>query len=480
MQSGPRDFDTSFPERVGQYELLAPIGSGGMAKVFLARRCGPGGFEREVALKLTHAHLSAEPTLTTELIEEGKLASRVRHANVVNVHAVEDSPYGVFLVMDYIEGDTLSTLLRHARGREERIPIRIALRIVLDVLAGLHAAHELRDASGNLSGLVHRDVSPQNILVGIDGVSRLTDFGVAKAADRRTFTQEGVIKGKVGYMSPEQVRDLRLDRRSDIWATGVVVWELLAGQRLFPSGDSAGTLLRILKADVQRIREVRPDVPAAVDEAIASALTADCDLRCPDAKTFFDRIVGEPDIADGSEVAAYVRQAAGERLAQLRTRVTEIKAQRSKTIETTAFVAADSAAVAVASESPTVDRTAAYSASKRLLLYAAATLAAVATVGVVRARWVPSPASRPDDVATTNVAMPAVASGGGLQLSAPSAAVNDSPPASVVAAPKTDAPITQPQTRTRTRPAVRPPISTRSTAAASASAPAKLYRSPYE
>jgi serine/threonine-protein kinase len=161
------------PARVGRYEILLPIASGGMATVYLARARGASGFEREVALKLTHTHLREEESFAHDLVEEAKLASRIRHPNVVSVNDVGDDPVGVYLVMDYIEGETLSGLLRLAGRTETPLPINVSLRVVVDALAGLHAAHELTDENGAPLGLVHRDFSPQNILVGLDGCPRL-------------------------------------------------------------------------------------------------------------------------------------------------------------------------------------------------------------------------------------------------------------------------------------------------------------------
>jgi serine/threonine protein kinase len=298
-----------------------------MAAVYLAQQRGLGGFQREVALKLTHAHLREQPNWATELLEEAKIAARIQHPNVVQVLDVDDDPLGVFLVMQYVEGDSLAGLLRHAVTVERRLPNGIGLRILDDALAGLHAAHELRDGTGNLVGLVHRDFSPQNILVGVDGVARLTDFGVAKAADRAGFTRTGTIKGKFGYMSPEQVRDRPLDRRSDVWAAGVVAWEVFAGRRLYPSGDQASTLFRIVTEKPPPLRSVRPDVPCAVEEAIASALTIDVERRCPSAEELRQRILGawtgQAARAERSELGAYVRAARGPELTSLRRRVDE-------------------------------------------------------------------------------------------------------------------------------------------------------------
>src|SRR5215472_6678239 len=163
MPSGPESAPQRLPDRIGRYEILLPLASGGMGTVYLARARGVGGFEREVAVKLLHAHLRDAPGSGLELIEEAKLAVRIRHPNVVPMLDVGDDPLGMFLVMDYIEGDTLSGLQRRAAAAGDALPIRISLRVLIDALAGLHAAHELKDEASNPLGLVHRDFSPQNI-----------------------------------------------------------------------------------------------------------------------------------------------------------------------------------------------------------------------------------------------------------------------------------------------------------------------------
>ncbi|HEY5241991.1 MAG TPA: serine/threonine-protein kinase, partial [Polyangiaceae bacterium] len=324
---------TGAPARIGSYQLLVPIASGGMATVYLARQVGPGGFEREVALKLTHAFLREQPEWVMELVEEAKLASRIHHPNVVQVLDVQDGPSGVFLVMQYVEGDTLYGLSRRAAAASRRIPTDIALRILLDALAGLHAAHELRDAEGRPLEIVHRDFTPQNILVGVDGVSRLADFGVAKSVARIGATRTGVIKGKAAYMSPEQVRAMPVDQRADVWAAGVVAWELFAGRRLHHRTEtSIELLLKVATQMPPRLRTACPDIPAAVDEAVAFALTLDLARRCPSAAELAERLTrGWADAAGAAEpadVAAYVRAAVGEELTTRRQRVAGIVGER--------------------------------------------------------------------------------------------------------------------------------------------------------
>jgi len=312
----------AFPERVGKYELLLPLGTGGTATVYLARTRGVAGFEREVALKLVHAHLRADEESRLHLLEEARLAARIRHPNVVPVTEVDADACGVFLVMDYVEGEALSGLVRLLREQSHRLPPRLIARIMNDSLAGLHAAHELRDAQGQFIGLVHRDFSPQNILVGIEGVARLADFGVAKAASRTVRTKTGLVKGKVAYMSPEQARGHKVDRRCDVWAAGVVVWELITGRKLYDHEDDVATLLSVVTEEPPRLASVMQGVPPALDEAVAYALTSDVNNRCPSAEAFrcllesaWDECGG---MASTAELGAFVRQTVGHKLAERR------------------------------------------------------------------------------------------------------------------------------------------------------------------
>jgi eukaryotic-like serine/threonine-protein kinase len=311
------------PRRVGRYEPVIALGAGGMATVYLARAPLAHGVSRLVALKLVHPHLRGSEEAASTLIEEAKLAARIRHPNVVPVHEVGEDAAGIFLVMDYVEGATLAALLRAVERRGEPLPLPIAGRIVIDALAGLHAAHELKSAEGAPLELVHRDFSPVNVLVGADGVTRLTDFGIAKAASRHGATSTGVVKGKVGYLSPEQALGKPLDRRSDVWAAGVVIWELLAGRRLYAAGDEqVATMLRIVSETPPRLQAIRPELPDVVDQAVAMALTLDVNRRWPSARELADALAlgwrshGGP--AEQEEVGAYVRSVMEEELAARR------------------------------------------------------------------------------------------------------------------------------------------------------------------
>jgi serine/threonine-protein kinase len=317
---------TGVPDRVGRYEILLPIASGGMATVYLARAVGSSGFVTEVALKLTHAHLRASAEFANDLVEEGKLAARIRHRNVVSVIDVGDDPHGLYLVLEYIEGDTLAGLIRGA----DAIPTPMAARLLLDALAGLHAAHELREDDGSLVGVVHRDFTPQNILVGADGVARLADFGIAKAATRIGHTRTGMIKGKIAYMAPEQAHGLPLDRRCDVWAAGVVAWELFAGRRLHGHGDDLATMLKVATLPPPLLGSVSPEVPVGIEAAVAGALEMRLDDRFPTAQAFSKALAAAcratVGVAEIDEVAAWMKQHVGPKLAARRKQVAGARA----------------------------------------------------------------------------------------------------------------------------------------------------------
>jgi serine/threonine-protein kinase len=306
-----------------------------MAAVYLARARAMGGFERDVAVKMTHPHLGEDPELVTSLLQEARIAARIRHPNVVPVLDVGEHESSAYLVMDYVEGEVLSAIARRERTAKGKIPLPIALRILCDALAGLHAAHELRDDQGRLLEVVHRDFSPQNILVGLDGAARLTDFGIARVASLSSSTRSGFIKGKLGYLAPEQIRSPRtVDRRVDVWAAGVVAWELVTGQLLHPREEEAAMLLRIVSEEPGRARAASPEVPPALDDAIADALKMDPAQRIGSAEELRRRILeaGSP-IADPSEVAVYVASHAGTKLRDRKQQADAVLARSAQPVE---------------------------------------------------------------------------------------------------------------------------------------------------
>jgi serine/threonine-protein kinase len=260
------------------YELIGELASGGMATVFLGRLAGAGGFQRLVAIKRLHPHLAREDQFVKMFLDEARIAASIHHPHVVPILEVGMNDAGYYLVMEFIEGDTLAGLIVRSLQRGSAMPSKVAARIVLDALAGLHAAHQLADGDKYL-GLVHRDCTPQNILVGIDGSARVTDFGVARAAARLTITRPQQVKGKVGYLSPEQAHALELDRRSDIFTMGIVLWEALAGRPLFQGETEAATLSKLLSGQVPSLHAFAPDVPAALDDVCRRALAHDRNRR---------------------------------------------------------------------------------------------------------------------------------------------------------------------------------------------------------
>ncbi|MCA9625632.1 MAG: serine/threonine protein kinase, partial [Myxococcales bacterium] len=197
-------FGDDVPRTIDGYQLLAPVGEGGMGRVFVAERSVVGGVARRYAIKLLHANLRAEREVADQLLAEAELAAFVAHPNVVQVIGGGEAKGHVYVVMEYVDGVTLADIVRHAIRRERPVPLPIVARILSDALSGLHAAHEARGADGAHLGIVHRDFSPQNILVGSDGIAKLTDFGIAKAITRIAGTATGIVKGKVAYLSPEQ------------------------------------------------------------------------------------------------------------------------------------------------------------------------------------------------------------------------------------------------------------------------------------
>ena len=297
-------------QSLGRYTLYAKIASGGMAAVHFARLAGEGGFERTVAVKRMHKHLASDPEFSAMFLDEARLAARVRHPNVAATLDVGSEGGELYVVMEYVHGEPLSRLIRFVAGEAEHIPFDIVSAIMTNVLAGLHAAHEIRDKHGAPLELVHRDVSPQNILVGTDGIARVIDFGVAKARGRLMTTQDGKVKGKLGYMAPEQVRGERIDRRVDVYAAGVVLWELLTLVRLFVTKDDASTIDNLLSRKVEPPSAFAADVPPALDEVVMRALARDPAERFDTAKQMAAALEAAMPVATQAKVGEWVEHTA--------------------------------------------------------------------------------------------------------------------------------------------------------------------------
>jgi serine/threonine-protein kinase len=272
--------------RIGNYELLVELASGGTATVGIAIYRGAEGFERLVVVKRVHRFLTKDREFMTMLLDEAKLASSVRSPHVVPVIDVVRADDEVVLVMDYVEAAALAQLVKEAARDGKRLPIAVVSRIACDVLLGLHEAHEAVDLRRQPLGIVHRDVSPQNVLVGVDGIARVIDFGIAKATSRAATTRAGVIKGKCAYMAPEQVDGLPVDRRADVFAAGIVIWEALTGQRLFKGEDDFDDMKRVMRAPIPPPSSIAPECGPDVDVVLSHALARPLEERFQTARAF--------------------------------------------------------------------------------------------------------------------------------------------------------------------------------------------------
>ena len=275
---------------VGRYVVYDEIAAGGMATVHIGRLLGVVGFARTVALKRLHPHFAKDPEFVAMFLDEARIAGRIRHPNVVATIDVVALDHDLFLVMDYVQGEAVSNLLRSLRTQGNKISPRTAATIAYEALLGLHAAHEATDDHGEPLSIVHRDVSPQNILVGVDGVSRVVDFGVAKAVGRAQTTRDGQVKGKAGYMAPEQLRGGMVDRRTDVYATAVVLWEMLVGERLFKADTPAGTMTQVLEKVVEPPSAHAHGIPRALDDLVLQGLARDPGSRFATARDMAKRL----------------------------------------------------------------------------------------------------------------------------------------------------------------------------------------------
>ncbi len=301
-------------EVVDRYELYGELAAGGMATVYLGRMTGGSGFARPVAIKRLHAHLVADPDLALLLREEARLTQRIRHPNVVATVDVVAAERELLLVMEYVHGETLARLLRACKEASETCPPAVAARIVHEVLLGLHAAHESTDAGGKRLSIVHRDVSPQNVIVGADGIARLLDFGIAKAFDSVSHTREGQLKGKVPYMAPELLRFQPATPQTDIWAAAVVLWETLCARRLFRGESEMSIWGKVVEGAIPAPAEVL-GAPSPLDDVVLKGLSRDVNVRYPTALAMAHGIERASRLASPTEVAAWVAKFAGPALA---------------------------------------------------------------------------------------------------------------------------------------------------------------------
>lgn len=279
----PERGSAPLPERIGQYRVLSRISSGGMGELLSARKDSEHGFEKNVAIKLIHSQFESSERSREAFFREARLAAKLSHPNVCQVFdfGVDEGLY--YIVMEYLEGIDLAHLFAFHRARRDRLPQELAGRIIADAATGLHHAHRLRDEKGRLLGVVHRDVSPQNLLVTNDGCTKVLDFGVAKTDEQSLYTQANLVRGKPGYMSPEQAQNDKVDARADVFSLGVVLFELLTGKYLFMRETVHATFEAVLTAAIPAPQGIVPDLDLGLAEVVRIALSRDRDERFANA-----------------------------------------------------------------------------------------------------------------------------------------------------------------------------------------------------
>ncbi|AKF04458.1 serine/threonine protein kinase [Sandaracinus amylolyticus] len=314
---------------LARYEVLCPIGSGGMATVHAARILGEESFQKLVALKVMLPHLASDEKFVRMFVDEARVAAQVQSSHVVATLDLGRVPERgiLFQVLELVLGASLRQLLDAQAERRRPMDLDVALAILVQAARGLADAHAARSLTGAPLRLVHRDVSPHNVLVGIDGRARLSDFGVARAAARATQTESGELKGKVAYAAPEQLRGEPAEPASDVFALGVVAWETLAGRRLFEADNPLAIVDQMLRRPIPSLRDARPDLPEAIVEIVTAALERERGTRLGSAAELADRLeraaAEHGGLAGPARIAEVVRDLAGERLAAVERTIAE-------------------------------------------------------------------------------------------------------------------------------------------------------------
>jgi serine/threonine-protein kinase len=315
--------------RIGRYALHAEIAAGGLATIHIGRLLGPVGFARTVAIKRLHAPFAKDPEFVAGFLDEARLAARIRHPNVVPTLDVIATEGEIFVVMEFVLGESLAELMRLGHQEGEQVPVPIAAAIMAGVLHGLHAAHEARDERGDPLKIVHRDVSPHNILVGADGAPHLIDFGIAKARGRAQVTRDGHIKGKLSYMPPEQLLGATIDQRADVFAASIVLWETLTGRRLFQGVDDGDVVARVLHGSVEPPSTYAPALGRTMDSVVLRGLARDQAKRYSTAREMALAIEAATPLAPPSRVGSWVEALAHEALAERTRQVADVERQAS-------------------------------------------------------------------------------------------------------------------------------------------------------
>jgi serine/threonine-protein kinase len=444
--------DPKAPVIIGRYALYDEIASGGMASVHIGRLLGPVGFSRTVAIKRMHANLAKDPEFVSMFLDEARLAARIRHPNVIGTLDVVALSGELFLVMEYVHGESLFRLMKTARDAGKPIPWPIASAILVGVLDGLHAAHEATNEREEPLAIVHRDVSPHNVIVGAnDGLARVLDFGIAKAADRTHSTRDGQIKGKLSYMAPEQLSSGFVDRTSDVYSASVILWEALTGVRLYPGeSELKSMVMKVLSTDPDPPSKYVPNLPPELEELVMQGLKKNPEERTRTAREMARRLQRVLPVAPASDVAEWVQTMAGSVIGERARRVAIIEQMTPTNVTRPSIPPALGPTTRSASDPGTIS---ARSARRRFVLALATTallgIAATVVIALTHSRSV-----GPRPLASAAAALDSVQI---AQLPGPTA------PAEAAAVPAPDPPpaetVTADPTRvTATRPAQpRPP-----------------------
>jgi tRNA A-37 threonylcarbamoyl transferase component Bud32 len=367
-------------EAVGKYRIVFPLGQGGTADVFLAVAEGPSGFQKLVVVKVLRKSLASDEDFRQMFLSEARLAARLHHPNVVQTNEVIEVDGAPVLVMEYLDGQPLSQVI--VRGRQGGFTLAMQLRVVADALAGLHAAHELADFDGTPLGVVHRDVSPHNLFVTLEGHAKVLDFGIAKLERSLVETEVGTVKGKLRYMAPEHLAGDKLDRRADVYAAGVILWEAVTGERMWKTASEQEIRARVLAGDLPMPEAIRADVPAPLARICRRALS-----RSPaDRHATAQQLADELEAAMGELGLAATHKEIGAAVARL---FADVRAETKRAIETKlgrASMSMPLTGVTGTGETPTGRTPAAVARRRRFVIAGAvgATLMAAVVFAAVR------------------------------------------------------------------------------------------------
>jgi serine/threonine-protein kinase len=444
-----------------------------MATVHFGRLIGPVGFARTVAIKRLHPQYAGDPDFVSMFVDEARLAARVRSPHVVPTVDVISTAGELFLVMDYVAGESLARLVRSVSEGGARVPVPVAVAVMSGVLHGLHAAHEARSERGEPLGIVHRDVSPQNILVGTDGLARVLDFGVAKAAGRLQTTRDGQLKGKLSYMAPEQLRNEPITRKADVYASSVVLWEVLTGERLFSAESEGGLVTTVLSGKVDApsgaVARASPETDEEtmhalerLDAVVLRGLEKDPAKRFESARQMAMEMEACVPAATAPQVGEWLERVAGRVLAE--------RAGRLAAIESEGALAAPAVHTGPAVEAPTqassisVATNASGSVTRRegrrakIVLVAGAALAVIGVTLIVRSSRAPAPVEETPPAPA--VTAPATTSSAEVEAPQPPPAVPSTSPAasSGATAPTMPPRPARPPRRVVPRPDCNPPF----------------------